>query len=141
MDDDRLIRTAALPAAPVVGQFLRFCTVGAINTVVDFGVYIGLTRPFAFWAEHYVAASAVSFCVAVTSSFLLNNFWTFGRQGVEWRRGAKFYLVATGGLCLNAATLYALTRLGMYDLLAKAVATGLVLAWNFTLQRKWTFKA
>lgn len=120
-------------------EFIRFCIVGVINTGVDFAVYIGLTRPMPFWTQHYVLASACSFLVAVFSSFLLNTFWTFRRQNVEWARSVKFFAVAVGGLVLNAATLYTLTHFGLFDLFAKAAATGVVLAWNFTLQKKWTF--
>lgn len=122
-------------------QFIRFCIVGAINTVVDFGVYIALTRPFPFWGSHLVLASVCSFIVAVSSSFLLNNYWTFGLRRLELKRSIKFVLVALGGLGWNALTFFVLHRLGTYDLLAKAAATGVVLAWNFTLQKKWTFKA
>jgi dolichol-phosphate mannosyltransferase len=124
-----------------MAQFLKFCTVGAINTVVDFGIYVGLTRPFPFWGRHYVAASALSFVVAVLSSFLLNNFWTFGRRGVELRRSVKFFIVAIGGLALSSLTFFILTRLGLFDLYAKLVVTAVVLAWNFTLQKKWTFRS
>ena len=121
-------------------EFVRFGIVGGINTAVDFAVYIGLTRPLPFWSHHYVLASACSFTVAVVSSFLLNNFWTFRRSSLEWGRSLKFFAVALGGLGLNAATLYALTHLGVFDLFAKVAATAVVLAWNFTLQKTWTFK-
>ncbi len=39
------------------GQFVRFAAVGAINTVVDFGVYVVLTRSSVFWGSHLVLAA------------------------------------------------------------------------------------
>jgi len=123
------------------GQFLRFSTVGTINFFLDYGVYFGLTRGFPFWGKHIILASTVSFVAAVISSFLLNTFWTFRCDAAGWhRRVWKFFAVATGGLALNATILFVLTRLGVYDLIAKLAATAIVLVWNFLLQKKWTFR-
>lgn len=122
-------------------QFVRFGVVGAINTVLDFGVYVALTRSFVFWSEHIVLAAVASFIAAVTSSFLLNNYWTFrmDASGLH-RKGIKFMLVAVGGLIWTVVILYLLTTAGMYDIFAKIIATGLVMMWNFILQKLWTFK-
>lgn len=123
-------------------QFVKFSLVGTLNTGVDFGVYLALTRGLDFWSRHLVSASVISFGVAAVSSFLLNNFWTFRRDAAGWSaRLPKFLLVASGGAGLNALTLGLLVGLGVWDILAKAVATVLVLIWNFTLQKKWTFRA
>lgn len=126
----------------VAAQFIKFAAVGAFNTVLDFGVYLWLTRSFPFWKAHIVSASSVSFVLAVASSFILNNLWTFRQDVGGWRkRGAKFFLVAAGGLLWNAAILHLFTTLGLHDIPAKLIATGLVLMWNFTLQKTWTFRA
>ncbi len=126
----------------VFGEMLRFGVVGATNTVIDLGIYIALTRSSAFWAGHIVLAAAASFIVATIWSFLLNNFWTFRRDAnALHRRGAKFFLVAAGGLGWNALILSALTAVHVHDILAKLAATAVVVCWNFALQKRWTFKA
>ncbi len=122
-------------------QFVKFCVVGVINTVVDFGIYIALTRSIDFWSYHLVWASALSFTVAVFSSFILNTFWTFRCTGSGWKKRApSFFAVATGGLLVNSGTVLIIVTLGVWDIIAKIVATVVVLAWNFTLQKKWTFR-
>ncbi len=126
----------------MTGQFLRFAVVGASNTALDFFAYLALTRGWPWWRTHLVLAATVSFCVAASSSFLLNNFWTFGRTGDGWhRRAPKFFAVAVGGLAWNALILHLLTAAGMHDILAKLLATAAVMVWNFTLQRAWTFRS
>ncbi|HTK05125.1 MAG TPA: GtrA family protein [Candidatus Eisenbacteria bacterium] len=123
-------------------QFIKFAAVGAFNTVLDFGVYLWLTRSYPFWGAHIIAAATVSFVLAATSSFILNNFWTFRQDLAGCRRRApKFFAVAVGGLLWNAAILHLLTTFGVHDIIAKLFATGVVLMWNFTLQKKWTFRA
>lgn len=125
----------------IAAQFVRFVVVGAFNTALDFAVYVALTRGAAFWGRHFVAAAAVSFCCGVVSSFVLNNFWTFGRDAKAWhRRSARFLIVALLALIWNSAILYGLTRLGLHDLIAKLVATAVVTGWNFSMHRTWTFR-
>ncbi|MFA6604144.1 MAG: GtrA family protein [Patescibacteria group bacterium] len=122
-------------------QFFRFAIVGGINFFLDNGVYLALTRGFVWWSEHILLAAAVSFVLSVISSFLLNTFWTFSCDAVGWqRRAGKFFAVATGGLAINILLIHLAVSLGVYDLIAKVSATFVVLAWNFVLQKKWTFR-
>lgn len=121
-------------------QFVKFCVVGSFNTALDFSVYYCLTRGIPFFGEHFVVAAVISFSIAVMSSFLLNTFWTFRAGGDGWRRRApKFFAVAAVGVALNASIIKGLVDIGMFDLWAKVVAIGIVLFWNFTAQKKWTF--
>src|SRR5690606_23901009 len=137
----RLLELIRLLQRDTAVQFVRFAAVGATNTVLDFGVYVALTRGTDWWRDHLVLAATVSFCVAATSSFLLHNFWTFSRNGDGWqRRMPKFFTVAVGGLAWNAALLHLLVGAGLHDIPAKLIATGAVIAWNFTLQKNWTFR-
>lgn len=121
-------------------QFVKFSIVGAANAVLDFAVYIGLTRFTGYWHAHYVGAASVSFVLAVLSSYVINTYWTFRQQGTDHVRAAKFFAVAAAGLCWNALIIWSLLGLGLYDIFAKIIATGAVLAWNFTLQKYWTFR-
>ncbi|MFH2062826.1 MAG: GtrA family protein [bacterium] len=138
----RLSRQARLTVrgGTTVHEFLRFCVVGATNTGIDFGAYLALTRLFDFWSQRPVSAAAISWLLAVSSSFVLNNFWTFGRGagGLHGRAG-RFVAVAAGGGILNLAVMAALIRWGAHDIVAKVIATVAVTAWNFFLQKKWTF--
>jgi len=138
----RIFRLFNLLQERTARQFMRFAVVGATNTVLDFGVYIALTRGTEWFDQRHVTAAVASFCVAATSSFLLNNFWTFSQDGNGWeKRAPKFFAVAVGGLVWNALLLSILLAVGLHDIMAKLIATGAVIAWNFTMQKKWTFGA
>ena len=125
----------------IAHQFARFCIVGFINTGVDFGVYLLLTRFSDLWMTHLVAANVISYSCGAVSSFILNNFWTFRRdtRGLH-SKSVKFLVVTAGGMLLSAAILHGLVELGVYDLIAKAFATVCVIAWNFTLFKYWAFR-
>lgn len=122
-------------------QFAEFAVVGAANAVLDFAIYFVLTRYVPFWRGRYVGAASVSFCCAVLSSYLANNYWTFRQSRTDWRRAAKFFAVAAAGLGWNALIIWLLTGLGGNDVIAKLTATAAVLAWNFTMQKLWTFRS
>src|SRR3989339_592789 len=124
----------------ITHELLRFCLVGVVNTVLDFGLYLLLTRLFDFWSGHLLIAAAVSWCLAVLSSFLLNNFWTFKPGTLRLRnRMSKFVTVALSGGIWNLVLMAIFIRLGWHDVLAKILATVGVTIWNFTLQKRWTF--
>lgn len=131
-----------LQKRPYLKQFLKFCIVGGLNTILDFVIYIGLTRPFVFWEKNYILAGFVSFIFAATSSYFLNKTWTFrDRQSKITKQYPKFLLISTIGLLLNLTTLYLLvSQFKIYDLIAKIIAVILVTFWNFIMNKIWTFK-
>jgi putative flippase GtrA len=130
----------ALLRRSLVRQFIKYSLVGVLNTMVDFGVYISLTR---FAGLHFLLANAVSFLVAVTLSFWLNRRWTFrDRIGDRRRQYMFFFLINLIALGLNEALLASFVHFfDVHDLLAKAAATVVVLFWNFFANRAWTFRA
>ena len=83
---------------------------------------------------------------SIISNFILNDVWTFrdrriGRLKAVLFRSLKFNLVSAGAVVLYYAIYTPLTRvLGMYDLLALAIAIGIGLIWNFGLNVFWTWR-
>lgn len=123
-------------------QFTRFSVVGGIVTVVDFSTYVALTRGTAFFGRHLLTSAAIAFSVALTSSFILNTFWTFRAGRDRWlSRAPSFFAVGLIGIAINMAVLSLLISGGVYDLLAKVFAILVSLVWNFTGQRRLTFRS
>ena len=146
-----------------ITRFLKFAVVGMLGTGIDFGVLNLLILTFGF---SKVLAKTCSFTVAVINSFIWNRLWTF-REARDRPVGpliVQFFLVSVGGLLLNqviflsldawvlgeagalAAPMAALALnigLAHYKLaynLSNAVATIIVLFWNFGANRLWTFR-
>lgn len=122
-------------------QFYKFGIVGVSNTIVDFLVYVLLTRTLLFFSEHFYLANVLSFSIAVTNSFYWNRKWTF--RSTDSRRTLqyfKFFVVNIAGLGINTGLLYVLVRYAdMYDVFAKILAIGVALFWNFFINRLWVF--
>src|SRR3989344_3332146 len=115
----------SLLASPIVGQMVRYALVGLSTTVIDFGVYIGLTRGFSYFALHFLLANAIAFVCDITWNFHWNRKWTFGIRapGVGYQY-ASFFVVASLGLLWNQLLL----------------AISIVFFWNFSMQRLVTFR-
>lgn len=127
---------------PYIKQFVKFAIIGAGNTFLHLGVYLGLTRSSEYWNEHYLWANLVAFVVSASSSYILNKNWTFKDKSKRIHiQYPKFIAVSSIGLLINETILYLLvTHFEFYDLIAMAIAIGVVLFWNFVINRLWTFR-
>lgn len=120
-------------------QFVKFCIVGGFNTVLDYSIYLFLSRVIGIY---YLYANIASVLIAMTSSFILNKYWTFRNNDKQIRRQyLKFIMVNVVYFILNNLIVFVLVNYWQtFDLLAKAVAVFICLFWNFFANRYWTFK-
>jgi putative flippase GtrA len=139
-----------------VARFIKFATVGAIGMVIDLSLLnlmYKVVLPPLFTAMAAAAqlalANAVSFSAAVISNFTWNRLWTFpeSRQRPLFRQLAQFALVNLIGLGINEVVLLTIYHIiGGYVPdplnynLAKVLAIGVVLFWNFGVNRLWTYR-
>ncbi|MGD8552830.1 MAG: GtrA family protein [Anaerolineales bacterium] len=148
-------------------RFLKFCVVGVIGAVVDFGTFNLLANVLGVWS---VLASMLSFTAAVVSNFLWNRYWTYpdSRSKNLSSQAVQFAVVSVIGLAIRTP-LFALTEPVFIRLstdwiprvseilvqfsdsiqslspvvmgrnLALALAVVVVLFWNFGINRLWTY--
>ncbi|MFZ5365126.1 MAG: GtrA family protein [Patescibacteria group bacterium] len=125
----------------ILVQFLKFCAVGVTGTAIDFGV---LNLGVAVIKLNVYVAAALAFILAATNNFLLNKRWTFSQKSTGQRmigQYAQYLAVSAGGLILNLSIMYALIEAAdwWYNW-AKVLATALVIVWNFSMNKYWTFR-
>ncbi len=158
MSDETSPFVAALMRLPVINRmgiaqkpreftrFLKFAIVGAIGMVVDLTT---MTIAREWLNLSLTAAVAVGFTIAVISNFTWNRLWTFpeSRQRPIGGQLTQFFIINAIGLGINEVVVTALHPLfgrvlhdpGAY-LAAKVIAIGIVLFWNYFVNRKWTYK-
>lgn len=119
-------------------QLLRFGIVGGGGYLINLAVFAWLTGDL---SVHHSVAAVGAFCVAVTSNFLWNRYWTFGPgEAHPAFQAARFFAVSVAGLLINLAVLEALiagTTVG--DLTAQAIAVAIAMPFNFVGNKLWTF--
>ncbi len=123
-----------------IRQFIKFGIVGASSTIIDWGIYLLLTRIFHLF---YLMAKILSFSVAVLNSYIWNRRWTFrSNDPKRLREFIKFLTIAMVGVVLNVLIMYiAVEYLSWHDIYGLFLATAIVLFWNFLANKYFTFKS
>ena len=144
-------------------RFGKFAIVGAVGSIVDFAVLnvckrlfesmgtgVGWNIPMEPHQIQLTLANSISFSAAVVSNFTWNRLWTFPESRLKplGSQLAQFALVNVMGLVINTVILLVVDRYVFRHLvserlsynLAKALAIGVVLFWNFGVNRVWTYR-
>lgn len=137
-------------------RFAKFAIVGTLGAAIDFGVMNLLSH----WALQLplVAAGTISFLCAVISNFTWNRFWTYpeSRSRPLLSQLGMFFLVNAAGVLIRIPILhygeppfleFVETSLRAArptaEFIAKnltlAAAVGIVMLWNFFINRYWTY--
>lgn len=137
-------------------RFLKFAVVGTIGAVVDFGILYIL---HAILGWNLALANTISFTCAVVSNFTWNRYWTYpdSRSKPISSQLVQFFVVNIAGWAINTGILLTLNKplTAFVDNLnlvataaaahkigynvAKVFATGVVMFWNFFINRFWTY--
>ena len=136
-------------------RFLKFASVGAIGSVIDIGIANLLTH---LLNMRLVYAGSISFICAVISNFTLNRYWTYpdSRSRPLMHQLGMFFLVNSIGIAIRIPILHFVEPFlvtefeGLVHLspstaesLAKnatlVLAIGVVMMWNFFVNRYWTY--
>lgn len=119
-------------------RLFKFGLVGLSGMAIDFSVTWVCKERFGF--NKYLANS-LGFCVAVTSNFLLNRYWTFESGAHPFTlQFARFMLVSLSGLAINNVLLYLLVKkLQTNFYFLKLIVIGIVFFWNYFVNFLFTF--
>jgi len=122
----------------LVKQFFCFAGIGFFGTVAHYLTLVLMVEGVGMKA---VFASILGFGVGGLINYFFNYHITFKSKKLHQEALVKFFMVALVGLFLNTLIMAIATEVfSMYYLLAQVISTGLVLFWNFTGNRLWTFQ-
>ncbi len=136
-------------------RFFRFALVGTLGAAIDFGVMNLLSH---FTNMPLVYAGTISFLCAVINNFTWNRLWTYPESRSRPLLGqlGMFFLVNLAGVAIRIPTLHYLeppllrffegvfhASYNTAEFYTKnftlAVAVGVVMLWNFFVNRYWTY--
>lgn len=133
-------------------QFAKFVVIGFVNTgldflVLNFEIFItGISQ-----GPGMLIQNAISFSLATINSYYLNKRWAFkdNSRKNQVHKFSQFLIVSLIGLTINSSTVFLITSFisPIFNLspilwanLAKVVATGFSLIWNFVGYKFFVFK-
>lgn len=136
-------------------RFLKFMVVGVIGAIIDFGIMNLFSKVFGM---ALTLAGTISFICAILSNFLWNRYWTYpdSRSRPIPHQLVMFFLVNVAGLVIRLPILHFLelpvrglftrldlaipfTPLFLGKNVTLAIAVGIVMLWNFFVNRYWTY--
>ena len=136
-------------------RFLRFAAVGTVGAIIDFSLFNLQTS---LLKVPPILAQAVSFTVAVFSNFIWNRFWTYPDSRSKPLRNQifQFFIVNVIGLLIRTPLIgwlgpvliimfahmaipFNITATTVGHNIALAFAVGVVMLWNFFINRFWTY--
>jgi len=135
---DRL--TVAWHERAVALKAASFAMVGVVNTAIDISVF-WTTVHFLGWP--LVPANVLAWLVAVSFSYVMNSFITFGPESgrvLRWRDYATFLASGVAGMVASTATLFALSYV-MPLLAAKLISIAISFVVNFSLSHFVVFRS
>lgn len=94
-------------------QMVRFCIVGALNTIIDV-----LTLNILLWrfpthdANLLLLYNSVAYALGAINSFSLNKYWTFQRrQTISGGELVRFAIVNVAGIIINDSIIWIVARM------------------------------
>lgn len=116
-------------------QIFKFAIVGGIATIIDF-VFLYIFREFCHFPV--LVSNTLSFCISVIYNYVASVKWVFD---VNKEKDAKkqfviFIVFSVIGLLLNNAIMWiTVDFLSIYYMLAKIIATAIVMVFNFITRK------
>lgn len=116
---------------------LRFGTVGAGNTLIDFGVFFLLTA----LNVPYLIAQVCSYTAGILNSYTWNRTWTFRiTEKVRGQEIIRFLIINLAASGITFLLLYGLQKAGLSLVSSKVIATVGGMVINFIGNRLWVFQ-
>ena len=116
----------------LIKQIARFGIVGVLATLIDYGIFAGLT----ILGLHYLVAQVISFMIAHAFNYWASIKWVFDAKKQTAKEVILFWVLGIGGLLLNSILLYIGVDIYNYhELIVNLFATGVVMVYNFITRK------
>lgn len=119
-------------------EFIKFSIVGAINTVVDFGVFsLLLTNGCPI-----LMSQIISYGCGTLNSFIMNRLWTFKEnKSNEYSEPLKYVVANVATLIfVSVLILFLINLVHLPIFIAKVICTGFGMVINFISSKFWVFQ-
>ena len=120
-------------------KILIYLCIGGSAALVEWGFFWLFGVKFGW---NYLLSTALAFTISTTYHYILTNIWVFD-SGAKYGRAKEItlvFLVSAMGLGFNLILMGIFVGyLRWHPMLAKVVASCLVVVWNYFSRKKWIY--
>lgn len=113
---------------------------GAVTFIAEYTSFLLLFYTFGLGA---VSSNTISFCLALSVSFVMNRQWVFKHTDMnskKWHNQLVMYFcLAILNLIVTNLSIHALVGWSVPAYIAKLLLIGLVASWNFVIYKRLIF--
>ena len=116
-------------------QMFRYVFVGGTAFIVDFFFLYFFSD---ICGIHYLVSGVLSFIISVMVNYWMSTKWVFNQDNIENKvlEFNLFIAISATGLIFTEILLWLFTDVfGLYYLISKVIAAGIVMFWNFIARR------
>lgn len=118
-------------------SLILYAVIGASGVTLDYVLFLLLYNVVGL---HEQLANAVSTTAGIVNNFTLNTLLNFRKRDRILVRFARFYAVGLTGIALTFVLLQVFSgHLGINPNIVKACSLPVVLLFQYTINRKWSF--
>lgn len=119
-------------------QIVLYLVVGGGATIVEWIAFYLFNEQLHI---HYMISTGMAFILSTFANWLLGRIIMFQSDQNIWSELAKIYLTSIAGFFMNLLIMWvAIQHLGIREMIAKMVATGMVFFWNFLIRKLVIYK-
>lgn len=125
------------PMNQLLKQFekpISYLIVGGGATLVEWGFYLFFSRALSI---QYLVSTVLAIIISTFSNWAFGRLLTFRKAEKQpvLKEIAKIYAVSIVGLLMNMLLMWLLHgKLGLWDMAAKVIATGIVFLYNYLIR-------
>jgi len=128
---------------PILNRFTRvfwnYLIISVIVTAIDVGLLYILTE---YANLNYLVSATFSYCVGLILAYIGQKIFTFKDQNKKIaKQFSLFTIVSIIGLLINLLILKVFVEyFGIHYMISKVIAIGAGFIWNYSINKKFTFK-
>ena len=117
--------------------FLKFCSVGMLNTIISFATYSILI----LLGTNYLKANITAYIIGMINSYIWNRNWVFRDKGSRVKSFIKFICLNVSMMLFSTSILFILVHyVSVNKIVSQVITTSIIMVINYIGNKSIVFR-